>query len=196
MRITGDTLEPSLGSNITVPNGMGINVSSTEVLEIGTTGIISQQPYACFVDEKSAGTEGGTFTSGDWRTRVLNTTRGINSITGSSLNTSTNQFILPTGTYRLFASCPAYLVELHQSKLRNITDSSDTLIGTSEYCASSIQVSNRSFINGTFTITTQKTFEIQHRNNSTQNSNGFGRGYANFGNVQVYTVVELWKLGH
>lgn len=37
MRISGDTLEPSIGSNITVPNGMGINVSSTEVGKITDT---------------------------------------------------------------------------------------------------------------------------------------------------------------
>ena len=186
--------EPSSGI-YRISNGvLGIAIGGNKVGQIDANGLSITQPYWNIVDQKSAGTEGGDFTSGDWRTRVLNTTRGINSITGSSLNTSTNQFILPTGTYRLFASCPAYLVELHQSKLRNITDSSDTLIGTSEYCAINAQVSNRSFINGTFTITTQKTFEIQHRNNSTQNSNGFGRGYANFGNVQVYTAVELWKL--
>ena len=36
MRITGDTLEPSLGSNITVPNGMGIAVSGNKIGHIGS----------------------------------------------------------------------------------------------------------------------------------------------------------------
>lgn len=160
--------------------------------QITTSGWIISPQYACFVDEKAATTEGGTFTSGDWRTRVLNTTRGTNSITGSSL--SSNQFILPSGSYRILASCPAYFVELHQCKLRNITDSSNVLIGTSEYCATAVGVSNRSFLSGIFTITAQKTFEIQHRCTQTQSSNGFGRGYSDFGNVQVYTIVEIWKL--
>lgn len=36
MRITGDTLEPSLGSNITVPNGMGIAVGGNKIGHIGS----------------------------------------------------------------------------------------------------------------------------------------------------------------
>lgn len=36
MRITGDTLEPSLGSNITVPNGMGIEVNGNKIGHIGS----------------------------------------------------------------------------------------------------------------------------------------------------------------
>lgn len=44
MRITGDTLEPSLGSNITVPNGMGINVGNTELVEFNSSGLLNQTP--------------------------------------------------------------------------------------------------------------------------------------------------------
>lgn len=35
MRITGDTIQPTLGSNITVPDAMGINVGNTRVGQIG-----------------------------------------------------------------------------------------------------------------------------------------------------------------
>jgi hypothetical protein len=35
LRITGDTIEPTLGTNITVPDAMGINVGSNRVGQIG-----------------------------------------------------------------------------------------------------------------------------------------------------------------
>ena len=198
MRITGDTLEPSLGSNITVPNGMGINVSSTEVLEIGSTGIISQQPYWNIVEQQASGTNahnGAEFTQGDWRTRFLNTTIGSNTITGSSL--SSNQFTLPSGVYRIFVSCPANYCGIHKIRLRNITDSSDTLIGTSEFTTpndSSI-TSTCSQIRGIFTITSIKTFEIQHRCSVTRATSGFGYP-SSFSIPEIYSIVELWKLGN
>lgn len=190
MRITGDTLEPSLGSNITVPNGMGISVSSTEVLEIGTTGIIAQQPYWNIVDQKANGTNGGTFTSGAWQTRDLNTTIGSNTITGSSL--SSNRFTLPSGTYRIFASATGGAVGLHKAILYNITDSSTTLIGTSELNTTANTNLTRSFISGIFNIVSQKTFEIRHQCGVT----GIYGTACNFGVPEIYTQVELWKLGN
>ena len=36
MRITGDTIQPSLGSNITVPDGMGINVGTNKIGTLGS----------------------------------------------------------------------------------------------------------------------------------------------------------------
>lgn len=161
--------------------------------QITTSGWIISPQYACFVDEKAAGTDGGSFSSGDWRTRVLNTTRGTNSITGSSL--SSNQFILPSGIYRISASAPAYYVNSHIAKLRNITDSLDTIIGTCEFTTTGAtgDDTNKSFINGIFTINNQKTFEIQHRCSTTNSTTGFGKG-VNFSVVNIYTVVEIWKL--
>jgi hypothetical protein len=35
LRITGDTIQPSIGSNITVPSGLGINVGNNKIAEIG-----------------------------------------------------------------------------------------------------------------------------------------------------------------
>lgn len=44
MIINGDFLTPSVGTNITVPNGMGINVGSTELIEFNSTGMLNQTP--------------------------------------------------------------------------------------------------------------------------------------------------------
>lgn len=194
MIITGDTLQPSSGNNISVPNGMGINVNNTEVLEIGSTGIIAQQPYWNIVDQKASGTNGGTFTSGAWQTRDLNTTIGSNTIIGSSL--SFNRFTLPSGTYRIFARCPGSQVNYHKGKLRNITDSSDVLIGSSNFNLVGSGNGTDSIINGLFTISAQKTFEIQHYCTANGTNTGFGHATAISGINEIYTTVELWKLGN
>ena len=143
-------------------------------------------------DEKSSGTEGGGFTSGSFQTRTLNTVM-TNEISGASL--SSNQIILPSGTYFINAFAPATFCNRHKAKLRNITDSSDTLIGTSEFSGSgnSDVVSNFSFVIGRFTIASSKTFELQHRCEVTRGTNGFGVSSI-FSVVEVYTNVQIWKV--
>ena len=197
-----DEILPSSGSNIKTNNGLGITVGSNTTPSLifdSIGGIVLQQPYWNIVEEQANNTNGhsgATFTSGDWRTRFLNTTRGSNTITGSSL--LSNQFTLPSGTYRIFATAPSYYTGNHKIKLRNITDSIDILLGTNERSANSgVSDGSQTFsmIRGIFVITSSKTFEIQHRCQNTQGTTGFG--YAmNFGVTEVYTQVELWKIGN
>jgi len=140
-------------------------------------------------DEKSNTTAGGTFTSGSFQTRTLNTVM-TNEISGASL--TSNQIILPTGTYYINAFAPAYATENHKIKLRNITDSSDVLIGSCEYAWSS-GVHTNSRVTGRFTIASQKTFEIQHRCNQTTSGNGLGAP-TSYSVVEVYADVQIWKV--
>lgn len=143
--------------------------------------------YACIRDEKAQGTNGGTFTSGAWRTRDLNTEQsdedGIVSI-------AANQFTLAAGTYRILAHVPAYIVNSHQARLQNITDATTEILGSAEYASDDGNVD--SLIVGSFTITAAKVFEIQHRCQTTNAADGFGRNV----NVttEIYTIVELWKV--
>jgi hypothetical protein len=142
-------------------------------------------------DEKASGTAGGTFTSGSFQTRTLNTEL-TNEISGASL--SSNQITLPSGTYFIIASAPAQVVGGHKLKLRNTTDSSDTLIGTSENTTTGdYAIVGRAYVIGRFTISAQKTFEIQHRGTTTQTTNGFG-AINSFSVVEVYADVQIWKV--
>jgi hypothetical protein len=172
-----------IGSDI-----IGISVNGSKIAQLDSNGITANLPYWIIVDQKTNGTNGGSFTSGAWRTRDLNTTIGSNTITGSSL--ASNQFTLPSGTYYINSSAPGFGVNQHKIKLRNITDSSDVIIGSSENTGSS---QTRSFLNGTFTISSSKVFEIQHYGNTTSNTNGFGSA-SSFSVVEIYTQVELRKL--
>lgn len=145
---------------------------------------------AIISDVKPSGTGGGAFTSGSYQTRVLNTLSDPNSIVASL---SSNQFILPAGSYMVEASVPAYGVSNHKAKLRNITDSTDDIIGTSHYTDNATRnTTNFSLVSGVVTIGSSKTFEIQHRCAVTLSS-GLGSA-CSFGDVEVYTVVKITKL--
>lgn len=143
-------------------------------------------------DEKSEGTDGGTFTSGAWRKRDLNTVL-TNEISGASLSSS--QITLPAGTYYISAEAPYYKTDPanHKIKLWNSTNSVDILVGTSMKGGSALDATTRSKLYGRFTISSEKVIELQHRTSSTSNNTGFG-GASTLGAVEVYTVVQIWKV--
>lgn len=141
-------------------------------------------------DEKAAGTDGGTFTSGSFATRTLNTEHadaaGICSL-------AANQITLSAGTYECDIEAPAVGVGNHQAKLRNATDSTDVLIGTSEQTTAASLVVTKSRITGRFTIAASKALEVQHRCETTRATDGQGNA-CNFGVTEIYTVARFWKV--
>jgi hypothetical protein len=85
-------------------------------------------PNAIMEDQKASGINGGTFTSGAWRTRDLNTEvrdhYGLTSL-------AANQFT-PTVAGWVEWSAPACKIGVHQSRLFNVTDGVEVTAGTSE----------------------------------------------------------------
>lgn len=163
----------------------GVTTFKTTVASAVSTGRVD---YTVILqDQKAQGTQGGTFTSGDWRTRTLNTevldTGNICSLVG-------NQFTLPPGTYDIYAVAPAYSVNRTQARIQNITDGTTVLLSQSTYAYSSVTVN--CIILGRFTIASTKTFELQHRCQSTQSNNGFGEE-ANF-TTEIYSTVRIDKV--
>ena len=144
------------------------------------------QDVAIFNETQAQNTNGGTFTSGAWTKRTLNTTV-VNNITGCSIASSV--ITLPAGTYSINVTAPATLINRHQIRLQNTTDATTTLTGTSEFNQG---YQTRSVIIGVFTITGTKTFEIQHRCESTRATDGLGVA-ANF-TSEVYTVVQITRI--
>lgn len=142
-------------------------------------------------DEKASGTAGGTATSGAFSTRTLNT---LDDPTGLVTSLTSNQFTLAAGTYYLEAQAPAYGVNNHQTKIRNITDSTDALIGTGSSVGSGnvIPVGN-SFVSGTVTIASAKVFELQHRVSGSFATAGLGQAMS-FGVNEVFAQVKITKI--
>jgi hypothetical protein len=141
-------------------------------------------------DHQSTSTNGGTFTAGAERTRVLNTVL-TNEIAGASLGS--NQITLPSGTYYIEAIAPAYAVNAHRTKVRDTTGSADLLIGISAYSSSSGAGFVAGLVSGRFTLSTESVIEIQSRCASTKTSNGFGV-YTGVGPNEVYSSAKIWKV--
>lgn len=143
-------------------------------------------------DEKSNGTDGGTFTSGAWRTRDLNTVK-TNEITGASL--SNDQITLPAGTYFCQAKAAAHeSLQANKLRFRNVTDSTTELVGLPLDLSDTAQTGAIATVEGRFEIAGEKTFELQHRAQSGASTTGFGQA-TSFGEVEVYADVLIWKVG-
>jgi hypothetical protein len=140
-------------------------------------------------DEKSSGTQGGATSAGD-NTCPLNTIK-TNEITGASL--SSNQITLPAGTYYIDASVLGFFSNRIRGFLRNITDSSDTILGQAGYSVATSPASqNVSKICGRFTIASQKVFEVRLFCQTARATNGFGVS-TNDGRTEIYTDVQIWR---
>jgi len=139
-------------------------------------------------DEKSNGTYGGTFSSGVWRHRNLNT-MAVNG--GGEVSVSSNIFGCSAGKYKIEVSAPAYRVSSHQIRLYNITDSQVVEYGSCEYSSKSVQ--SNSVLTTVIDIVSTKSFRVEHRSSSSRSSYGFGIA-TGFGGKEVYTTVTITKI--
>ena len=161
--------------------------------------VASQQSIKAYVDaksqilhvrdEKSSGTNGGSSSNGLFVRRDLNSVEA-STISGASL--SGNQFTLPAGTYDIQASAPVHQAGKHQARLYNATDGTYPIIGTSEVNDPNGDATTRSFVSGRFTIAATKAFEIRHRVQIAQATNGYGVA-SGFG-TEVYTDVVIHRV--
>jgi hypothetical protein len=106
-----------------------------------------------YQDLKTSGTNGATITTGAWRTRELNT-EALD--TGNFGSLASNQVLLNSGIYLAFFVAPIGSNYNNKARLRNITDSANLVEGT---FAGGL-VPSIGF--GRFTLTAQKTIELQH----------------------------------
>lgn len=183
------TLE-DVGASVSISN-VGKIVVGAGLLQDngGGEAQILSSAYILLQDQKTQNTDGGTFTSGAWQKRDINTEVSDD---GGFCSIASSQITLQAGTYTFRISCPAGAVLGHQAKLRNVTDATDVAFGSTMYSASTVYVTNRSEILGRMTIAASKTFEVQHKCAQTKTTNGFGEK-ANLG-TEIYTVAEFWKV--
>jgi hypothetical protein len=148
--------------------------------------------YLRVEDQKTSGTQGGTFTQAAWQTRDLNTEVKD---TGGYVTLASNQMTLAAGTYWAHIRCPAYAVNQNQARLRNVTDSATLLLGEVAYARLVSGGSHTIYaeVGGIFTIGATKALEVQHYGTTTSASNGFGVPLSI--GTEVYTTVELIRIG-
>ena len=192
-KIIVDQLQKTGGSTtaLTLPTS---NASAGQVLQNDGSGNLSWaadagglfSSYAILADQKSQNTAGGTFTTGAWRTRDLNTEvsdpDGITSI-------SSNEFTLAAGSYLVRWFCPTFegTGSVYQTRLYNVTDTSVDGTGMSV----NAQTAGVHYGIARVSPSGSKAYRIEHQCDNTEATNGFGKP-ANFGTEQ-YTTVEIFK---
>jgi|SaaInlV_165m_DNA_3_1040750.scaffolds.fasta_scaffold07763_6 hypothetical protein len=179
---TGDTVTVPSGATLAIASGATIANSGTQ------TGFGLFSSYAIIADQKAQNTQGGTFTSGAWRIRDLQTEiadpDGIVSI-------ASEQFTLAAGTYLIKWSAPAALVTAHKSRLYNVTDTATVGVGLSAYANNTYWGGSTSSGAARTTIAGSTVFRIEHQCGSTQATYGLGIT-SNF-DTEQYTLVEIFK---
>lgn len=142
-------------------------------------------------DVRANNVDGGTFNSGAWQTRVLNTVEGDSDIV--NLNGS-NQFELQPGKYVFDIEAPVRgIINTTQAKLYNVTTGIDAITGTSMIFGNADDYGNCT-VRGMVIITEPTFFEVQHQCQTSKATDGFGRSTTFTVANEVYTVVKITKL--
>lgn len=159
----------------------------------------SGAPHALVAGVMSAGSNEGAFTSGAWRTRLLDTqvydAYGLVLVVGQgSPAVGVNRFRLNAGTYVVEWSAPAFSVNKHQTRLYNATDAVAIAYGTSAYSNDNNPSQTISDGVARFTIAANKDLEIQHQCQTTNAQGlGVGSGFGS-GNTEVFSRVKIWRV--
>lgn len=140
-------------------------------------------------DQKALGTAGGTFTSGAWQKRVLQTilTNELGVALASDEITG-----VAAGVYEVDASAPGYDVAYHQARLYDVTGAAVLVVGTQEYTNPAVDARNRSFVRGRFTLAVASTLRLEHRCTSTLAT--YGLGSAASLTTEIYADVMIRKV--
>ena len=146
-----------------------------------------RQEFVHINDQKAA--PGGTFTSGAWRTRDLNTTV---SDTEGLTSLAANVITIEQGTYEVIAWCPAYRVNGHVCRLQNVTDASTLISGINAFASSSATGDvTYSVLHGRISIPSGgRDLELQHQCVTTKVTNGFG-GTVGVAPTEVYSSIQF-----
>ncbi len=151
----------------------------------------TEHAYLCYQDQKTAGTAGGDSTSGSAQVRALNTEVAD---AGGHGSLASNQITLAAGTYDCQARSVFYSPGRCKIFIWNATDSAVLLLGMSDYGINAGSGNTVAMVDGRFTIAASKAIELRYWVASSVSTEGLGIA-GNFGLTEIYSSVELWKVG-
>jgi hypothetical protein len=203
-KIIVDQLEKT-GGALTALTLPASNATANQYLQDNGSGVLSWSTvnspaftsYAVIADEKTSGTNGGTFTTGSWQTRDLQT-----KVTDEDVivTIAANAFTLTTGNYLINWSAPAVWVDAHKTRLYDVTGAAEVEVGTSEfavvipagYPATMAKTVTRSSGFARVAVAgASNVYTIEHKCGATGTTYGFGIAVS-YG-VEVYTQVAIYK---
>jgi hypothetical protein len=177
-----DKIDPQSGTSLEIgSSGDTISKGSGVVSRLG----VFESQLLHVQDQQASGNAANSVVG--FQTRNLNTIL-TNEITGASL--SSNQITLPAGTYYIDAEVPGYFCQRHNAHLNNDTDGAIIVVGSSAY--TNANVVTHSFINGRFTISSQKNFSITQYFQVAASA-GLGISSSNGVTASIFTNVRIWR---
>jgi len=182
----------TLGSLALAQHGGGylLCLSASTFTFFPTDSASTATTFGIFNETQASGTAGGASVQTTYTKRTLNTTV-VNNI-GATLTTSV--IALVAGTYRVFAISPFFNSNAVAIRLRNTTDSTTTIAGVNNYGLSPASVN--CLLDGTFTITGTKNFEVQYyQAGAAVATNGLGVAISSAGVSEIYTQITIEKIG-
>jgi len=194
MSIAAPATNPASDLTLTLPTTIGSNGQHMKVDGSGNLGWETPagglfSSYALVIDQKSANTDGGTFTQDAWQTRDLNT-EGYDP--DGIVSVSSNKFTLGAGSYLIKWSCPAYKANKNASRLYDVTNSAAiTPVGSAEHLGTTVAIQTRSTGAARVTPSGSTEYRIEHHCTTTRADNGFG--FSTNLQAEVYTIGEIYK---
>ncbi|WKZ24134.1 MAG: hypothetical protein QY312_00810 [Candidatus Dojkabacteria bacterium] len=172
----------------------GIQFILTYETTAGNPGFAAYTPPSIMLQQQLAnGTDGGAAVANTWSTLAINT-EVYDSHNKATL--SSNQFTLQAGTYDIDAESTFYNTRATALRLRNISDSTTTLISTMSYLSTNGGGIVR--LTGRFTIESAKTFELQYIAEQAQTTYGLGTAMgtraSNYTGVEIFRTIRLIKI--
>ena len=170
------------GDTLTVPSGA----------TLANSGIVTGfglKSYAIIEEQTASGVNAGTFTTGAWRTRDLNTTVVDPDSIITSL--SAGAFTLGAGNYLIRWYASAFSVNSHKTRLYDVTGTALIGGGSAEWAGSSLTTSS-STGSARVTPSGSNAYRIEHQCTVTHASQGLGVP-AGFSQVEVFARVEILK---
>ena len=160
----------------------------------GLTGI-GFTTIALVYDKKSSNTNGGSFISGAWRQRDLNTIRYSDGVIDSDeafVTVNSNEFSLVPGRYLIEWEAPAMKVDGHQRRLTSYDSSGGTAnrnwYGVNNYSQDYGWYRQNTSPGAAFTsLTSTGYYKLWHRCNTGQSEN-YGMGYC----IEMGTGSGTW----
>lgn len=163
---------------------------------------VEVRKVAWLKDVKANNTNGNSVSVGSYGARILNTAEGETDIVSlgngsTGVGGTANQFTLQPGTYYFEGKVFAYTTSViasftHRLRLQNLTDGTTAILGTNALGSQESDFGmTHSFIDGVVTITSPKTFQLQHRCSI---ANTFAGQAMNYGENEVYTTLKITKI--
>lgn len=177
------------------PASGGATTPAFRALAIGDTTAGGLYPYIGFAQVSyatSGATDGGTATSGAWRTYSMNTE---DYDVGSNIGTpSSNQFTIAAGTYDVEFDAQLYRTDASKIRLYDTTNTV-SLVESQSAFVSSVDSEQQTLIGSKrITITGTPTLELQYYCQTTQSGNGLGNQYNTASSTQIFARVRFLRV--